>query len=52
MHSNKGLKGDMTKEALIDYVKLLRFGPRGSQQPGRVFTEVAEIARLVRCSET
>ena len=40
--------GDM--EALIEYVRLLRYGPKASQDPGRPLTRIKDIARMLRVS--
>jgi len=41
---------EIDRQELISYVHLLRFGPRGTQSPRRVFLPIKDIARMVRVS--
>jgi len=41
---------DINRQELISYVHLLRFGPRSTQSPRRVFLPIKDIARMVRVS--
>ena len=41
---------EMDRQQLVRYVHLLRFGPRGSQAPRRVFLRIEDIAKMVRVS--
>ena len=41
---------DVDRQELISYVHLLRFGPRGTRSPRRVFLPIKDIARMVRVS--
>lgn len=41
---------DITRQELVSYVHLLRFGPRGTRSPRRVFLPLKDIARMVRVS--
>jgi hypothetical protein len=39
-----------TRQELIRYVHLLRFGPKCARAGGRVFTKIGDIAKLVKVS--
>jgi hypothetical protein len=41
---------DIDRQELISYVHLLRFGPRSTRSPRRVFLPIKVIARMVRVS--
>ena len=46
MQGNK----DIERQELLSNVHLLRFGPRGTRSPRRVFLPIKDIARMVRVS--
>ena len=46
------MEGDKTRDRqeLIKHVRLLRYGPSGSQLPRRVFLRIKDIAKTVKVS--
>lgn len=47
--SMQGLR-DISRQELVSYVHLLRFGPRGIWSPRRVFLPIKDIASMVKVS--